>query len=84
MVSQHGSHGAVSTTNQNFLGLEHSLLTLLMENKDSGNFTHVSVQGRNSNRRGLAVAGTQYGEILPPWVDPESGEASMSLRGAAP
>lgn len=81
IVSMHGSHQAISTTSQDFFKLEHYLLQLLMKNEDSGNFSRVNLQGRI--RSGLAVAGTQYGEILPPWVDAESGEAIASLRGAA-
>lgn len=79
-----GGRRVVSTTNANFLALEHTLLQLLMEDHHGTNFSAVRAPGTGQNGGGLRAAGTEYGEILPPWIDRESGREAISLRGAAP
>ena len=73
----------VSTTNANFLTLEHTQLRLLMEDRHGSNFSAVRAPGLGQNGGGLRSAGTEYGEVLPPWIDRESGQEAISLRGAA-
>ena len=76
-------HRTVSSTGENFLTLEHRLMNLLLHNVDAGNFTEVKQPGQVRKRwDGLKVVGSQYGEILPPWVDAETGYAVIHLRGA--
>eukprot|EP00892_Ulva_mutabilis_P007895 jgi/Ulvmu1/5478/UM023_0014.1 len=75
-------HETVSSTGRPFLTREHGLLQLLFRNRQPANYPHVQLHSfARKHWTGLNVAGSQYGEILPPWVDSATGRTAISLQG---